>query len=108
MDKVVELDTAQFKAAVLEAEQPVLVGFHAPGCEPCRTQGTILEDLARKLGGVAQVVRVDVARSPELAALLAVRTVPTIAIFRDGRIAARFVGLTASPTLAAALVTQLG
>lgn len=108
MGRLAELDIFAFKSAVLEADTPVVVGFHAAGCGPCRTQTSILADLADKLGGTAQVVGVDVERSPELANLFAVASVPTVAIFRDGRIAARFVGLTASPTLAAVLVTQLG
>lgn len=107
MTGIIKCDAACFKAEVLEADSPVLVDFHAAWCAPCRTQGSILEDLAGKLGGAARVVKVDVDRSPELADLFAVRSIPTLLIFKGGRITDRFTGLTAAPKIAAALVARL-
>ena len=102
-----ELNTATFKSEVLDESCPVLVDFHAPWCGPCQTQGPIIEKLARRLGSDVKVFKVDVDRSPELAELFAIRSVPTVVIFRDGEITHRFTGLTPGQTLVAALIAQL-
>lgn len=108
MAGVIDLDIAGFRDEVLEAEQPVLVAFQAPWCGSCRTQAAVLEDLAAKLRGAAGVVRVDVDQNPELADLFAICLIPTVLIFKNGRITARLKGLTAAPTIAAALVAGHG
>lgn len=105
--RIADVDAAGFKAAVLEADGPVLVDFHAAWCGPCQTQAPILDELAGKLGSAARIVKVDVNRSPELAELFAVRSIPTLLIFTGGRIAERFTGLTPAPRIAAALVAHL-
>mgnify|MGYP002780180286 CR=1 FL=1 len=104
---IAELDTASFKAEVIEASVPVLVDFHASWCEPCHSQAPILENLARSLGKAARVVKVDIDRAPELADLFAVRSVPTLMVFSKGRITRRFTGVTTGTKLAAALMEQL-
>jgi thioredoxin-like negative regulator of GroEL len=105
---VADLAPGAFRRMVIEAERPVLVGFHAEACRPCETQAPILASLARALAGEVRVVRVDVGRAPELAALLEVRSVPTLLLFHEGRIARRFGGVTPGTAIAAALADLAG
>lgn len=104
---IAECTTAAFKAEVIEADRPVLVDFHAAWCGPCQAQAPIIENIARSAGRDAKVVKVDIDRSPELAALFAVRSIPTLLLFNRGKIIHRFSGVTSGSTIAAALVGQM-
>lgn len=97
------LTTQTFKAAVIDSGAAALVDFHADWCAPCRAQGPIVDALAESLGDRAVVAKVDVEAEPALADLLQIRALPTLVLFKDGRIARRFTGLTDRETLAAAL-----
>jgi len=105
---IVELDTAAFKTAVIEAGVPVLVGFYADWCGPCQTQQPMLQRLSEAVETRARLVKVNVDRSPELADLFAVRSIPTMILFAKGKIAGRFTGVTPTKTLAAAIIASLG
>lgn len=105
---IAELTTASFKAAVIEADRPVLVDFQAGWCGPCQAQAPILETIARSVGKDAKVVKVDIDQSPELARLFGVSSIPTLLLFNRGKITHRFTGVTAGSKIAAALINQLG
>ncbi len=97
------LTTETFKAAVIDSGATALVDFHADWCAPCRAQGPIVDALAEGVADQAVVAKVDVVAEPALAELLQVRALPTLVLFKGGRIARRFTGLTDRETLAAAL-----
>ncbi len=97
------LTTDSFKAAVIDSGATALVDFHADWCAPCRAQGPIVDALAQATGDRAVVAKVDVEAEPALASLLQIRALPTLILFKGGRIARRFTGLTDRDTLAAAL-----
>jgi len=91
---------AEFDRQVLQAEQPVLVDFYATWCPPCRVLAPRIADLAEEYEGRATFVGVDVdvKESPEIAARYGVRNIPTVIVFRDGRVAGRLVGIEAADT----------
>lgn len=92
--QVVQLTTEQeFKAAVLEAEKPVLVDFFATWCGPCKILAPTIEQLAQEYAGRADFVKVDVDKSRALAVAYNVQALPTIAIFKGGKLVARSMGV---------------
>jgi len=93
---------ADFAEKVLQSEAPVLVDFYADWCGPCRALAPRLEELAREMPE-AKIVKVNVDDSPELAARFRVSAIPTLAVFRGGRVAAQHLGLASKQQLRAML-----
>jgi thioredoxin len=99
--KAEEKDTAvihiasetQFEQAVLKSTMPVVVDFFATWCPPCRMLGPKLETLASETSGQALVVKVDVDKNPALARKYAVRGIPDVRIFVEGKQKEKIVGL---------------
>jgi thioredoxin 1 len=99
---IVHASEADFAETVLNSSVPVLVDFYADWCGPCRALGPVLEDVARETAD-AKVVKVNVDRSPRLAARYGVASIPNLVVFRDGEVAARHVGLASKDQLKALL-----
>jgi len=80
-----------------------LVDFWATWCPPCRALAPILEKVAAHLAGKVNICKLDVDQNEELAMKYAVSAVPTLIIFKDGKIAKTLVGLQQESTLVSAL-----
>ncbi len=78
---------------VLASSVPVLVDFWAPWCGPCRMVGPVVEGIAEELGEKAVVGKINVDEQPELASRFGVMSIPTLAVFKDGRLAGSMVGV---------------
>lgn len=90
MEKI--LTDANFATTV---EQPgvALVDFWAPWCMPCRMVAPIIERVAKQYGGKAVVARMNVDENPRTAAKFRISSIPTVAVFRDGKLVNTLVGL---------------
>jgi thioredoxin 1 len=87
------LSTAPSFDELINRKVPVLVDFHAEWCGPCKAQAPILEQLAKRVGEKARIIKVDVDRNPQVAQKYEVRGVPTLLIFQSGKILWRGSGL---------------
>ena len=96
---MVNLTESNFKDEVLNAEGVVLVDFWAPWCGPCRMVGPILEGIAREKGDQVKIVKVNIDENPRLGSNYHVMSIPTMIIFKNGKLVEQFVGALPKPAL---------
>lgn len=104
--KIPALTDDTFEQAV--ASGVVLVDFWAPWCGPCRMQGPLVEQAAEKLGAAAKVVKVNVDVAGKSAEKYGIRSIPTLIVFKDGKPAKQFVGVTQADALVEAVRSVAG
>jgi thioredoxin 2 len=94
---------ATFERAVLGAGMPVLLDCWADWCGPCRMLAPTIDGLARDYAGRVLVAKLDVDANPATAQRFDVRSIPTLLVFRDGRLVNRLVGVQSRGALDSAL-----
>ena len=88
---VQQVTDATFEATV-KAGKPVFVDFWAPWCGPCRIIGPIVEELAPSYQGKAVITKMNVDDNPNVAQRYGVTSIPTLMMFKDGKLVDRMVG----------------
>jgi thioredoxin 1 len=99
MKSTVELNETDFEAEVLKSAQPVLVGFWADWCGPCKMLAPVLEEIAMKQAGRVKVAKVNIDENPGLAAQYQVQSIPTLLYFASGEVRDKSVGVQGKKTI---------
>jgi len=92
MSEPITLTDDNFSAEVLYSDVPVLVDFWATWCGPCRMIAPIVKELSGEYEGKAKVCKLDVDSAQKTAAEFGIRSIPTLLIFKGGKVADQLIG----------------
>jgi len=98
--KPIEVTDANFKSEVLESTTPVLVDFWAEWCGPCKMIAPVVEQLAAEYAGKLKVGKVDVDSNQQTSMQFGIRSIPTLLVFKNGKVVDQIVGAVSKHTLA--------
>lgn len=82
-----------FKKEVLESDKPVLVDFWAVWCGPCKMLAPTVDQLNTEFDGKAKVGKVNVDENQQLAAQYGIMSIPTVMVFKGGKVVEQFIGV---------------
>ena len=88
---VIHVDKNSFKQEVVNSSKPVLLDFWASWCGPCRMVAPILDEIAQERSDI-KVCKVNVDEQPELARQFGIMSIPTLIVFKDGKVVNQTVG----------------
>lgn len=94
-----ELTEENFENEVIESDIPVLVDFWAPWCSPCKMIAPAIEEIEQEYKGKIKVGKLNIDDARSLATQYQVMSIPTIAIFKDGEIVDKVVGVVGKDEL---------
>ena len=99
----ITLTAANFKQEVLDSDVPVLIDFWATWCGPCRMLAPVIGEIAEEYAGTVKVGKVNVDEEPELAMQFRVDSIPTVMLFKEGRLVNTTVGFRPKEQITAML-----
>jgi thioredoxin 1 len=90
--EMIKLTDQNFDSEVIKSEIPVLVDFWAEWCGPCRMIAPIVEEFAKEYNGKLKICKLDVDAHGSIAQQFRILSIPTVIIFKDGKVASQIVG----------------
>jgi len=104
---LLHVNDKNFSEEVLNADLPVLVDFWATWCGPCRSISPIIEELAKEFTGRVKVTKLNVDESPATPSQYGVRGIPTLILFKGGKILDQIIGAVPKARLIAMIEKAL-
>ena len=101
------INSSEFQNAVLDSSDVVLIDFFAEWCRPCKMLAPAVEELSKEMTGKAKVFKVDIDKSSDIAQDYRIMSVPTIMIFKNGKVIDKIVGFQPKEALKSKLVQYL-
>lgn len=106
-NQIVHMTDAEFEEKVLNSPIPVVVDFWAEWCGPCRMIAPILEELAEECGEQVVIAKMNVDDQRETPAKYGIQAIPTMLFFKDGKEAAKIVGVETKANIKAKIDAML-
>jgi thioredoxin 1 len=106
-DKITHLTSDTFKSAVATSATPLLVDFWAPWCGPCKAIAPVLDELANEFEGKLSIAKVNIDENEAIAAEYGIRAIPTMLLFKGGKVIEQIVGMLPKATLKTKLAAQV-
>ena len=91
-EHILDLTDDNFDESIKQLHGPVLVDFWAAWCGPCKMIAPSLEQIAEEMAGTANVAKVNVDENGDIANRFGIRSIPTLVVFKDGRIVDQMIG----------------
>jgi thioredoxin 1 len=107
-DPIVHLNDDNFDEEIKRIRQPVLVDFWAAWCHPCKLIAPSLAQLASEMAGRAVVAKVNVDESGDLSNRFGIRSIPTLMVFKEGRVVDQIVGASPKEQIRRLIEKHLG
>ncbi|QMU56139.1 MAG: thioredoxin [Candidatus Mycalebacterium zealandia] len=98
-DDVIELSDSAFESEVLQSDIPVLVDFWAPWCGPCKAIAPTVSQISRDFAGKIKVGKINVDENQQTSIQFGIRSIPTLLIFKDGKIVDQIIGAVSQTDL---------
>jgi thioredoxin 1 len=105
---IIEISDGSFDQEVVKSDLPVLVDFWAPWCGPCRSIAPVIDELSNEFGGQLKFAKCNVDDNPKTPGQFGIRAIPTLIIFKDGKVSEQITGAVSKSQIAAAIVKVLG
>ncbi len=105
--KPLQITDSTFQTEVMNSQTPVLIDFWAEWCGPCRMIAPIVEELAKEYDGKLKVGKVDVDANPQISMDFGIRSIPTLMIFKGGKVVDQIIGAVPKRTLVDRVSAQL-
>ena len=102
-----EVNDKNFTIEVLQSDLPVLVDFWATWCGPCKSIGPVIEELSKEYAGRIKVTKLNVDENPATPGQYGVRGIPTLILFKGGKILEQIVGAVPKTRLTAMIEKAL-
>jgi len=97
--KLVEITDDNFETEVIKSDKPVLIDFWAVWCGPCKLIAPIVEELAGEYDGKAKIGKLDVDSNQQTSIKFGVRSIPTLLLFKDGKLKETIIGAVPKKTI---------
>ena len=95
---IVEVTDSNFESEILKSPLPALVDFWAVWCAPCRAIAPHVEAMANEYAGKLRVAKCDIDSNPQIPSQFEIRSIPTLLLFKDGKVVGQLVGAVPRPS----------